>query len=298
MHRDADIDRRSSLPGEHLSDHQILDLVHGLLDQEVRARAVNHAAVCPACEVRLQEQAGWRERLRARHRLCTSPRGEIVIRSIPVSDEAPTGPRPSAADLWNRVRDWWRSAAGLRGDFGLGLATAAAVVVLLLAVPLQNSSVEEAPSWMPVPHGELRFRNGDGISADPNLQHGLEAYGRRDLRNAIYYLRRAQTAGGLETVRRIYLGSALYRVGDYESAIALLQTVDLETLPDPWGRVARLTLHAALRDAGRTAAADSMGTILSREPDQGAGARADPALIRISHRAEDLHGRRAIPPGG
>jgi len=97
---------------------------------------------------------------------------------------------------------------------------------------------------------------------------GLQAYEARDLDNAIELLAGQEAAGLQETIRRIYLGSALALKGRSAEAVSVLRTVRAQTLPDPWGSEARWTLYVVLRECGSQSAADSLLRVLARERGQ------------------------------
>ena len=107
------------------------------------------------------------------------------------------------------------------------------------------------------------------------LLAGLEAYSRDDLGLSVLLLDKAQVTGQLETLRRLYLGSALARQGEYVRAARLLRNMAITELPDPWSMEGRWTLYVALKGSGETTAADSLLTVLRQDAGElGARARA------------------------
>jgi hypothetical protein len=120
-------------------------------------------------------------------------------------------------------------------------------------------------NWLPLSAGGPALRSSLEITTDKDLAAGLDAYGARDLDQAITLLERAEASGQLETARKIFLASALAWSGDHAEAVSLLRTVYTPILPDPWGAEARWTLYVALRESGQTASADSLLSILAQE---------------------------------
>ena len=95
---------------------------------------------------------------------------------------------------------------------------------------------------------------------------GFAAYDRRDLAAARRLLSAPASSEPLETLRRIYLGSALAWIGDYAETAALLGSVKLDEVPEPLRGEARVCLYAAWVGAGRKASADSLLRLLRAEP--------------------------------
>ena len=77
---------------------------------------------------------------------------------------------------------------------------------------------------------------------------------------------RLDLADALDSMRRIDLGSALAWRGRHDEAIAALEPVPLDLVPDPWAAEARWTLHLALRGAGQDAPAGDLLVELASEP--------------------------------
>jgi hypothetical protein len=67
-------------------------------------------------------------------------------------------------------------------------------------------------------------------------------------------------------VRKVYLGSALALRGRHREAVAVLESLDLWLLPDPWGAEGLWTLSVELRAMGKIARADAILGELTREP--------------------------------
>ena len=73
------------------------------------------------------------------------------------------------------------------------------------------------------------------------------------------------TSTALETVRKVYLGSALALSGEHREAADILDGVSLDSLPEEWRGEAQWTLYVALDESGREARADSLLQALSQK---------------------------------
>lgn len=101
-----------------------------------------------------------------------------------------------------------------------------------------------------------------GVS-DARLLEGLDAYARHDARAAEHQLANARAGGREESVRRLFLASAVLARGDERRAAALIESVDLQRdLPEPWRAEGLRTLALAWRRSGRVAQADSLASLL------------------------------------
>jgi TolA-binding protein len=233
--------------GVHVDEDLGLDLLHGLLSHEESERVLEHLAECSPCEKRFQEMVGERERLRA-------------LRALP---EGARQDRPSRTG--RLLKDRWEDFLGSmrRPRFQLAWIPVAAAAVLLFIV-LKPDPGTEMLQQLPTSFEGTRFRASVAASS-AEFEAGLEAYAARDFKRASQLLGKATTSGPLETVRRVYLGSALAWRGKHEEAAKVLEDVALPTLPDPWGVEARWTLYVSLRETGQEAKADSLLRVLAKE---------------------------------
>jgi hypothetical protein len=232
-----------SEPLRHLGEDQLLDLAHGALDATREAPLLAHIQACEECESRLRKVAADRERFRVR--------GEALRRG------RPAGPR--------------------RFTRPLRLLVPAFAVVLALAF-WRTRGGDESPAgfpWLPDASSLLVTRDGNAAGGDERLREGLADYTNRDPAAAIEALGRATASGTFESVRRVYLGSALAQVGRREEAAAILEHTPLEQLPEPWRSEGGWTLAVLWRARGNAAGADSLFTILA----EGAG----PVAGRAKH---------------
>ena len=209
----------------HLDDDRCADLMLGLLPDAERELSLAHARRCPSCEERLRAHARAKAQHDARSQRRSTSAGTVL--SLP----------PRARGRWI--------------VFG-----AAAALAVVLGLPRLLPPHEPAPMhWLPAPGSGLTLRDG---GSDPHLTTGLEAYGRRDLATARKELEVAQVSGGNETARRLYLSNTLLALDETESALTLLQSIDLLTLPAPWREEALWSLQLAYRRTGQERRADSL----------------------------------------
>jgi hypothetical protein len=151
---------------------------------------------------------------------------------------------PTARGQWTRLL-WAGSLA------------AAAVIVVLLSWPGRMPPDREATWWIPVESQVLHNRSA-ARAADSSFTAGLRAYARRDAEAAVPLLEHALTNAGWEDLRRVYLASALVHASRGDAALGILQTLDVQTLPQPWRDRAQWVRFQALQDTGRHTEADSL----------------------------------------
>lgn len=272
---------------EHLNEDICLDLLRGFLTAEERDQALTHASTCAACEKLFAQAAGQEERVRARGALNVQPGGAIALEPYmpmepaaaeieraeaeaaePASRQHPARARQTTVPTWKRFFRPTLAAA----------AVAAAAVVLFLVIPRQDQgSLSDLLQPMANLGEEVHLRSESPTGESGNLPKGIEAYKSGDLRRAADLLNNTEANGQLDNLRRVYLGSAYARLGEYEKAVHALETVPFISVPDPWGGEGRWTLYVALRAIGREKEADSLLERLAREPGQ-FGDRAREAL--------------------
>jgi len=186
---------------------------------------------------------------------------------------------PDGRGLDSLRRRWRRFSDDLRlfrYRPAMGLAAALAVLLVVLLPRLSGPPGSDRLRWLPTSFNDARFRASTASVPSRAFEEGLDAYSRRDLRRAIRSLEEAQVSEPLETIRRVYLGSALAWSGRFPEAVDVLQDVSDPALPDPWGSEARWTLWVALKGMGRASTADSLLSVLVEEPgDVGQRARAE-----------------------
>jgi len=211
------------MSSSHLLDYEQIDLIEGLLGATGREQALEHLEECAGCEAHFRRLAAQREWARV---------------SIPPMSLAP--------------RKTWRTPA-LRYI----LPFAAAALLAWLWLRPEGSTPQNLPT-LPPPGTELLHRNVD--APEGWFRAGLDAYARGDYQRAASELEREHSANdeGWELQRRVYLGSALARLGRYREAIVELESLDFDVLPDPWREQTLITFGVSLCLAGHSAGLESL----------------------------------------
>lgn len=248
----------------HPSDDRLLDLILDLLAREEEAAILTHVAGCPACERRMREMAAEKERLRSAYALRAPDR----LAGATSADRSPRVTLPARPSMATRqARRDPRRKIPYRIVVPVAGGVVLAALLLVLMIPRDRPSMHAlTANWLP--SGVPLLQRGDSseeIRAGA-LAQGVEAYSRRDLDEAVRKLEIATVPGELEPFRRLYLASALTLSGKYTRAVHVLRPVELEYLPEPWATEARWTLLVALQNAGRTASADSLRSLLRENP--------------------------------
>ncbi len=239
----------ASTESTHFTEDSCLELILGLLTDFEATLMVEHAASCAPCA----------EMLRAR-----SAEVETAAASMPPELLRPATLRAEAAAAKAGAGFFERLRAAL-WPTRLGFATAAAALLLLVVLPrtLRDTPTDLLRS-IPRPGEELQLRIGSGGS--PELSVAIDAYDRGDLDNAVHMLQELELAEPLESLRRVYLGNALARSGEYARAVDALESIPFDLVPDPWSSEARWTLYVALLEDGRAGGADSLLRVIAKEP--------------------------------
>ncbi|MFN8549354.1 MAG: hypothetical protein U0527_15625 [Candidatus Eisenbacteria bacterium] len=244
----------------HIDEDQAVDLLHGFLAAEESDQAFEHLKRCPVCEELFRRLAGDRERALVE-----------AERHLPELDEQAAARIALPArrvSFFDRMRESFGRRGGLAPRLGLALVAAAALVALVLwprlAPHREADHLRVAIHQLP-PVGELIPSRGEGDPYSDELVAGLAAYSRDDLALSVLLLEKAKVTGQLEMLRRLYLGSALARRGEYSRAVRILRNLPTTELPDPWNLEARWTLFVALRGSGETTAADSLLVVLRKD---------------------------------
>ena len=229
-----------------LSEDRSLDLVNGMLGEAERAAILRHVASCAECEARLRAAAESHERahvLAKRHGV--APSATVLAPRFAPEREA-------------RARTFRQSL----------LLAAAFVAIAGGALILSDLNRRHPPTHgdraaLPAPDWSVMTRDFEGTRADDSLRAGIDAYVRGDFSASRRMLEDRPAQGGMEQMRRAYLGDALLRLGDRDRAIELLTSVRLEAVPEPWRLATARALLAALEGAGRRDSADSLRRELS-----------------------------------
>lgn len=244
--------------GPHLTEDLCLDLLHDLLSAEDADRVCEHLAVCPACEELLRSFVIADEQRRATHAIEVQSNGTFALRDRFRGIETVS---PLQAFL-ESLRALWR-----RPSYRLAAGLAVVTALLLIIAPWDRGDRHACRLHsLPVYFDETHARAIDTGGADGYLAAGLEAYAGQRYVRAITLLEQAEATEHFETIRKIYLGSALAWEGRHREAAAILDPLALHTLPDPWGAEAQWTLFVALKESRQEARADSLLEIMQALP--------------------------------
>jgi hypothetical protein len=238
----------------HITEDECVDLLHGLLTDAARSRAIAHASQCAECDGRLREFAGVHERGRAlAARVLESGRpspmpdadrgGSLAVRTA--RGGAPAGP--------------WLAAAMLVIAAGVGW-----FMLRPKAVPDRRAELV----WLPSLPASGHLRASGDARADSLVSAGVSAYDRRELASAESLLATSIASGSpsLEWVRRLYLANTLIALGRGEEAMPLFEARGAESIPEPWSGDWNWTYLVALQQTGASARADSLLKVLQSRP--------------------------------
>ncbi len=223
----------------HPTPDTLFDLAAGLVPTDEQAALLDHLNDCPPCEDEFVQATADLETGRA-----TRPDDAVidqVVKTIPF-------PRQSRRPRWQTLVP----------------IAAAAVLAVALLLPVMSDGDGSRLIPLPSPGAELRLRDA-GLAADDMMVAGLEAYDQRDWNEAIRLLNEADDDGTWAPVRGVYLGSALAFSDRLGEARTVLEQLDAQILPDPWGSESRWTLSTVYRKLGKTVRADSLVTVLADE---------------------------------
>lgn len=250
---------RDDGPGlPHLSEDDVVDLANDLLDEPTRSRMVAHAAACPRCDGRLREVVGAHERGRAR------AQDYLARADAPeMNAHGRAGNRHASASTLRRSRP----TAVLLVAAGVLMAAAAGVVWQQLGTARSLASLAQ-PAWLPTGFDASPERRSGALDADSTLFDGIAAYERRDHSSAESLLAVPCRNETLEWVRRLYRANLLVALGRPAEAVPLLDSREVELLPEPWSGEAQWTLLVSLARTGATARADSLLRLLSVRDDE------------------------------
>ena len=271
----------------HLTEDLYLDLFRGFLSPEERDRVLAHVETCADCEKMFVQWAAHEERVRVRGALRAQPGGALTVEPYLTEDPAASEIDPSEVELGqdavtqrpatkapDRGFSWRRF---FRPAFGVAAAAAAAVVLLLVMPRLGDDDLATMLQPMPQLGEEVRLRSDPPTGQEESFVDGVAAYEQGDLRAAVDLLEDADVTSRLDNLRRVYLGSAYTRLGEYEEAVRVLEAVSFVSVPDPWGGEGQWTLYVSYRALGRDAEAEAILEELAREPGE-FGERARDAL--------------------
>jgi hypothetical protein len=245
----------------HLDEDRLLDLVLGFLRPAEESACLSHLRECSACEESARSLAS--DRVRFRIRVHESRAAEGASLTPDRGDQGAESRAAHSARQSARV-SWWR-----RPRLVWAVPITAVAIVILMYVPQAGRDVPDRPEpvWLRDPTWRIVTSRGEtNTQFDPDLRAGFEAYGRRDIAGAVPLLERARAEGDMESLRRIYLGSALVLSGESRRAIGVLRSISAEEIPATLRDETGWTLLVALSGAKETVSADSLLTLLGRQP--------------------------------
>ncbi len=274
----------SEIPGPHLDEDLVADLLLDLPADPEWNEAVRHLSACPQCQDLLQRRGAVWERLRSSRGSAAALAGAAAVfekfadRQLEPRRAAPesAGVPAESGSGWGRWREAGRRLALAlrrpRTAWALGTVALGAAGVLLLSTSHRTSVRFPADvEWLPSASETLALRDDADRTRGTELKAALSAYDRRDLTAAIRGLSAAETSGSMNNLRLVFLGSALARAGDFSKAVQVLESVPLSTLPDPWYTESYWTLLVALHRSGNRTAADSLLHALADQPGEVGG---------------------------
>lgn len=206
----------------HPGEDALIDLAHGLVVGHAARPLLVHLATCADCERLFREISGRRERL--------------------LAEGAPTPGRSNPSMERRRVWPWLAAAAML-----------AVAVAAPLLVDRKHPVLIDA--LLPAEGETTLMRSGDHVAGLDSFIEALEVYRARDPRLAARLFREADVPEGYDGLRRLYLASALLLVGEPDESLAVLETLNVDTLPQPWRDEARWVAYLGLRERGDAEAA-------------------------------------------
>lgn len=244
---------------EHPGEDRLLDLVLGFLSPSEESVCLAHMRRCGDCEAQARTLASEHARFRSKIH------ADLALDGPAIEGVATD---PGAVVLDRATHPARRRRPFLAKPFWvIPIATAAAVILVLVQHTGKNESTQVEPVWLVNPSSIIVTNRDPALPVlDPDLRAGFEAYARRDLSAAIQSLGRARTDGDMELLRRVYLGSALARKGRSREALSVLRALRAEEIPGVLRNEVRWTLFVALLNAGETASAESLLTVLGKEP--------------------------------
>lgn len=212
-------------------DDRTIDMALGLLTGSEEADAIEAIAPDHSAEEDLIAAVAHRESVRSE-----------------------TPPGMQSAGTHSGTRDNKGGRAKRRSPFPFIGALAAASIAFVLIRMFTPDSFEHPVQPIPVPDEMTRLRgihdSGEALNA------GLNAYEQRSYEDAVRLLADTRADGTTEIVRLVYLASAHNQIGQHGKAIAILEAMPFDMIPDPWGIEALRNLIHALQETSQDARAE------------------------------------------
>jgi len=227
---------------DHITEDRLIDLLGGLLQGDAESATLAHLKHCEMCERHFRMLVTEREALRAR------PAPRVVGGHVVMPEYAPAS---NVLPFRQRKRVRWMSAA----------AVAAAAMAFLLPYLFRPSASGALKYWMPTQEEPALVEGSHDQNALRELQSALRAYEAHDTERAVELLESVDVPDGdseADAIRRLYQASALVNEGRSTEALAVLDGVAMEGLPNPWRSRAGWVRYLALRKSGREARAEEL----------------------------------------
>ena len=213
----------------HASDDRLLDLAAGLAAHDHAETLLAHLRGCAPCEERFREVCRELER------------GKL---------------RPAQAPVRRRFV-----------VAGAVAALAAAIVAAALLVPWRRGPVAADPVayWMPVEAEPVDLRAGLPGEDASTFAEATDAYRRRDAGRVVELLDGKAIPSSHDPLKLLH-ASALLKTGDAAGALAVLESLQVESLPPPYRDRAKWVQLGALRARGDHDAAARLAEEIAARP--------------------------------
>jgi len=261
----------------HLTPDMCIDLLWGFIDEEASRSIENHLRTCPGCEEMLRAAVADLEALRSRGEPRLGPDGKWILEQakLELGTEMAGASREALPSL-RGVGKW------LRRRYALAAAAAAGLVFILLISKGAYRRGEGLEYWIPADRPLRTLRSAAPAERLTTLRQGIAAYGERDLDRAIEILSGLNLEEPYESLRSIYLSSALALKGRYQEASQVLSSLDTAALPEPWRSEARWIRYVVLAETGHRNQARALLEELSKL-DNDIGVRARKRLKKLGN---------------
>lgn len=244
-------------PRGHLTEDELLDLVHGDLPGEQRAPLLGHARECGACAASLRDRVADRERARVAFDRHVRRSGQDAAESLPSPSADPVPLRRAGARPAWRPRGWAIAAS---------VVVFAGIMLWRIAEDPVSTLARRRSGTLPAHPEFLTLRRADSTSAADDIRMGIEAYAHGDLVRAHAALSRVPARDPAWPLARLYLASVLLQQGRFEPAAAQLAEVHSRDLPEPWIDQHRWLVVTAALGSHRPERADSVLRLLETAP--------------------------------
>jgi len=204
---------------DHVSEDRLIDLAAGLVPGGESESLLAHLRGCASCESRFVGVCRDLERTKLR----TAPSRSRLVAIAAVA------------------------------------VLAAAILVAVVLIPILRSSryVDPSAYWLPVEEETVDLRAAPPGVDEAVFAEAAEAYRRHDPARVVALLT-GKTIPSSHDPLKLLQASALLKTADPISALAVLESLHVESLPQPYRDRAQWIRLGALRAAGRDAEAEAL----------------------------------------